>query len=332
MSKMMTDFVGSKLFITGGTGSFGQALVAELMKDHSHVKEVTVFSRDEYKQYQMRRRFPLEYYPRLRFVLGDIRDQQALSEALEGTDTVIHAAALKQNPAGELYPDEFYKTNVEGTRHLIRAAKATKVERVLALSTDKAVYPTSAYGASKLCAEKLLLAANEKSKASRFSVMRLGNLLGSRASVMPALLEAHHEQIGQINITHPDMTRFSLTLSQSLTYCTDVLSMMQGGEIFVPKMSAYRLRDLVRALLPEVKVVATGPRASEKMHELALSTEEARFGYAYQEFFVICPDPQSHSYWKVKGRKLEEDFAYSSDHPERLLKLTDLRHLIEHTK
>lgn len=332
MSNTMTDFVARRLCITGGTGSFGQALVAKLLEEKNHVDELTVFSRDEYKQYRLRRRFREGSYPTMKLVLGDIRDQYALREALEGMDTVIHAAALKQNPAGEENPDEFIKTNVEGTRHLIRAAKEANVKRVLALSTDKAVYPTSAYGASKLCAEKLLMAAQEKSNVTRFSVFRLGNLLGSRASVVPALLETEGLDAGKVSITHPKMTRFSLTLQESVAYCMQAVNIMQGGEVFVPKMSAYRLQDLVTALLPQAELQVTGPRASEKMHELALSVEEARYGYSFKNFFLICPGPHSNLFWKDRGEPLSDDFFYSSDHPERLLQVAELRQMMDSIK
>lgn len=332
MSNTMTDFAPRNVCITGGTGSFGQALLSKLLFTRTALASVKVFSRDEHKQYRLRRSFPEDRFPQLKFVLGDIRDQYALREALEGMDTVIHAAALKQNPAGEQNPDEFIKTNVEGTRHLIRAAKAAKVARVLALSTDKAVHPSSAYGASKLCAEKLLQAAQEKCKTTRFSVLRLGNLLGSRASVVPALLEAQNQQASKVRITHPEMTRFSLKLQESVDHAWQATAMMQGGEVFVPKMSAYRLQDLVEALLPGVEVQVMGPRASEKMHELALSVEEARHAYDYRHFFVICPSSHCHQYWRDKGQSLSEDFSYSSHHPEGLLDVAALRQMLDSIK
>lgn len=326
----MTDLSAKKILITGGTGSFGKALVKKLLDTHPDIQSLTIFSRDEYKQYQMRRHYPSEKFSRLHFVLGDIRDQSAFTDAVIGTDIIIHAAALKQNPTGELYPDEFYKTNVEGTRNLTKAARAANVPQVLALSTDKAVYPTSAYGASKLCAEKLLMAAQERSDFTQFSVLRLGNLMGSRASVVPALIEDENQQT--VSITHPDMTRFSLSLSKSVDHCLQTLTFMMGGEIFIPKMSAYRLRDLVRVLRPNTEIRSTGPRAAEKMHELALSAEEARFGFSDQGFFIVCPVSSSFNHWKKRGVPLNPHFTYSSNQPDLLLSTEELRKLIDSTK
>ncbi len=326
----MTDFSAKKILITGGTGSFGKAFVKKLLYTCPDIQSLTIFSRDEYKQYQMRRAYPSDKFSRLHFVLGDIRDQSAFADAVMNMDIIIHAAALKQNPIGEQYPDEFFKTNVEGTRNLIRAARAVSVPQVLALSTDKAVYPTSAYGASKLCAEKLLTAAQEKSNSSQFSVLRLGNLLGSRASIVPTVLDDNKQQT--VSITHPDMTRFSLSLTESVDYCLQTLKSMVGGEIFVPKMSAYRLLDLVRSLKPMAEITSTGPRAAEKMYELALSTEEARFGFSVQDFFVVCPVSASYQHWQKKGEPLSDLFSYSSDHPDRLLSTEELCALIDSTK
>ena len=326
----MTDFPAKKILITGGTGSFGKALVKRLLNAHPDIQSLTIFSRDEYKQYQMRRQYPSEKFSRLHFILGDIRDQSAFTDAVIGKDIIIHAAALKQNPTGERYPDEFYKTNVEGTRNLIKSAVASNVPRILALSTDKAVYPTSAYGASKLCAEKLLMAAQERSDFSQFSVLRLGNLLGSRASVVPTLLEDENQQM--VSITHPDMTRFSLSVAESVDFCLKAQKKMVGGEIFVPKMSAYRLKDLVHVLKSKAEIRLTGPRAAEKMHELALSAEEARIGFSDQDFFIVCPVSSSFKHWKKRGAPLTPHFTYSSNQSDLLLSTGELRKLIDSTK
>jgi FlaA1/EpsC-like NDP-sugar epimerase len=325
----MPNLSNQHILVTGGTGSFGQALVALFQASFPDIRSVTVFSRDEYKQYQMRKAIAAAKDSGIKFILGDIRDQQALSEACEGMDVIIHAAALKQNPAGEENPDEFIKTNVDGTRNLIRAAKARGVAKVLALSTDKAVYPVSTYGASKLCAEKLLLAeAGKNVPSTRFSVLRLGNLLGSRASVVPALAEK--KGIDHVSITHPEMSRFSLSLEESVQHCLQVLELMQGGEVFVPAMAAYRLKDLVKAILPDATIKASGPRVAEKMHELALSPEESRFGFSADGLFVLCTDQSpAMAYWQKQAARLPEDFVYSSEFPRHQLTIKELQEMLQ---
>lgn len=316
------------ILITGGTGSYGQALVKKLLHEFSDVKAVTVFSRDEYKQYEIQRSFPKAQFPALQCVIGDVRDQDALFQATKGVDIVIHAAALKQNISGEQYADEFIKTNVEGTRHLIKAAVNNEVKKVLLVSTDKAVYPTTLYGASKLCAEKLLLSANTShSESSLFSVLRLGNLFGSRGSISSAL--NHMLKEDALHITDPEMTRFSLTIEDSIRHTLKVLEHMNGGEIFIPKMDAYRLGDLIQALKKDIKMISSGPRLTEKMHEISLSSEEARFSVQWEDFFVfVSPQLRSNTYWQNTGSAVPHDFEYSSLSVPKL-NFTELKQLID---
>ncbi|MDF9798022.1 UDP-N-acetylglucosamine 4,6-dehydratase [Catalinimonas alkaloidigena] len=308
----MIKFNQQHLLITGGTGSYGQVLVKKLLSANTDLKYVTVFSRDEYKQYEMRRKFPTTQYPALQFMIGDIRDQEALLQATKKVDIVIHAAALKQNISGEQFSDEFIKTNVDGTRNLIKVALQNEVKQVLCLSTDKAVYPTTLYGASKLCAEKLLLAANSKQKNTTvFSVLRLGNLFGSRGSISSDLKNRLADET--ITITDPDMSRFSLTMEESIALTLKVLEVIKGGEIFIPKMDTYRLGDLMIALNKDVEIKSSGPRLTEKTHEIALSSEEARFTFEWENFYVfISPTAGPYLYWQKKGSPVPHDFEMNS--------------------
>ncbi|WKN31468.1 polysaccharide biosynthesis protein [Porifericola rhodea] len=307
----MNKLTGKSILVTGGTGSFGQALIGHLLGIKQSFSSITVFSRDEYKQYQMRRKY--NEVTNLRFIIGDVRDEKALTEACRNIDVVIHAAALKQNISGEVYPEEFIKTNIDGTRNLIRAAVHEQVEKVIALSTDKAVYPTTLYGASKLSAEKLLVGANEKyADLTQFAIIRLGNLFGSRGSVLYALNEdsAQHE----VRITQPKMSRFSLSMEEGVHSALKVLECMKGGEVFVPKMSAYTLEKLVRAMGLKLAKQDTGPRLTEKIHEQALSSEEVRYTFEWENFYIyLNPNTQQYQHWKQTGKKLPETFEYRSD-------------------
>ncbi|MEK6477046.1 SDR family NAD(P)-dependent oxidoreductase [Catalinimonas sp. 4WD22] len=308
----MVNLTQKNILITGATGSYGQALVERLLYQFPELKSLSVFSRDEYKQHEMQRRFPSKQFPALQYIIGDIRDQEALLQATKGIDIIIHAAALKQNISGERFSDEFIKTNVEGTRNLIKAAVQNDIRQVLSLSTDKAVYPTTLYGASKLCAEKLLLAANTYCEQStRFSILRLGNLFGSRGSISSELKDKLSED--SIMITDPEMTRFSLTMEESIELTLKVLKEIKGGEIFIPQMQAYRLGDLIHALKQEVNIISSGPRLTEKMHEIALSSEEARFTVEWENFYVfVSPQAQSYAHWQQKGSAVPHDFEMNS--------------------
>ena len=238
------------ILITGGTGSFGRAMVEKILSDSPEIERLVVFSRDELKQYEMSLDFPPERYPQLRFFLGDVRDASRLKRAIEGVDTVIHAAALKQVLAAEYNPFEFVRTNILGSQNLIDACLDSGVNRVVALSTDKAAAPVNLYGASKLAADKLFLAANNivGSRDLRFSVVRYGNVLGSRGSVFPLFLK--QREYGYVTVTDPSMTRFSLTLTDGVNFVWESLKNLKGGEVAVPKLPSYRLRDVVEAIAP----------------------------------------------------------------------------------
>ncbi len=273
------------ILISGGTGSFGQAFVKRLLED-SNVKRIVVYSRDELKQYDMQNKFS---DVRLRFFIGDVRDKARLARALRGIDTVVHAAALKHIPIAEYNPTECIHTNIGGAENVIDAAIDCGVERVLALSTDKAVNPVNLYGASKLAAEKLFVAANHLSAgATKFSVVRYGNVAGSRGSVIP-FFRARAKSGASIPITDAQMTRFWITLDQGCSFVLDSLDRMQGGEIFVPKLTATRITDLARAIAPQARQEIVGIRPGEKLHEVMISQEEARNTRDHGDYYAIYP-------------------------------------------
>lgn len=290
------------ILITGATGSFGNAFVKRLL-DQSLADRIVVYSRDELKQYEMAIRFGHD--PRLRFFLGDVRDLARLRRALRGVDTVVHAAALKQIPAAEYNPDECLKTNVGGAQNVVEAALDCQVGKVVALSTDKAVNPVNLYGASKLAAEKLFVAANNLAghDGPRFSVVRYGNVVGSRGSVIPFFRE--RAATGILPITDPRMTRFWITLEQGVSLVLKSLDLMQGGEIFVPRLPATRIVDLATYMAPGCRQEIIGIRPGEKLHEVLISREEARITREYRDYFVIGGNP--HTGWPV-----DDEFEYSS--------------------
>lgn len=298
------------ILITGGTGSFGQAFVKRLLEDRN-VGRIVIYSRDELKQHEMSQRF---VDPRLRFFIGDVRDGNRLRRALRDIDTIVHAAALKHIPIAEYNPIECIKTNIGGAENVIDAAIDCGVSRVLALSTDKAVNPINLYGASKLAAEKLFVAANHLSGADgcRFAVVRYGNVFGSRGSVIPFFRRKAQEG-GAIPITDARMTRFWITLEQGVKFVLDSLDRMRGGEIFVPKLPATRITDLATAIAPHAKQEIVGIRPGEKLHEVMISREEARSAYDFGDHYRIYPpiqlwaSPLSHG-----GMPVAADFEYSS--------------------
>ncbi|MGI9399743.1 MAG: UDP-N-acetylglucosamine 4,6-dehydratase (inverting), partial [Rhizobiaceae bacterium] len=255
------------ILITGGTGSFGNQFVKTLLERYPDIRRLVVFSRDELKQFEMSQRFPNADHPGLRYFLGDVRDDRRLRRALEGVDIVVHAAALKQVPAAEYNPFEFIKTNVLGAQNLIEACLDTDVSKLVALSTDKAAAPANLYGATKLCSDKLFVAANNivGNRPLRFSVVRYGNVMGSRGSVIPFFLK--RRETGILPITHEDMTRFSITLEQSVDMVLWSIENTLGGEIIVPKIPSYRISDLARAIGPECETPVVGIRPGEKIHE-----------------------------------------------------------------
>ena len=325
---MLKDAV---IAITGGTGSFGRRMGATLVKHHSP-KKVIVFSRDELKQYQMAQEFSPAQYPCMRYFIGDVRDEARLLEAFGDVDYVVHAAALKQVPTAEYNPFEAIKTNILGGQNVIRAAIERGVKRVVALSTDKAANPINLYGATKLCSDKLFVAANGMGipKGTSFSVVRYGNVVASRGSVIPFFLDRRDS--GVLPITHNEMTRFSITLQQGVDFVIQAFERMHGGEIFVPKLPSYRILDVAKAIAPEARVEDVGIRPGEKIHEVMVPADESWHTVEFDDFFVIQP---THGWWhrgelllEAGGTLCENGFSYSSGENDQWLTVDDLRALV----
>lgn len=311
------DWSEQVVLVTGGTGSFGRKLIETLLHRHS-AKKLIVFSRDEHKQHDMRMA-GLDA-PHLRYFLGDVRDIDRLRRAMQGVTTVVHAAALKHVPACEYNPIEAVLTNVMGARNVIEAALDCGVERVLALSTDKAVNPVNLYGATKLVAEKLFVQANSYrgTGPTRFSCVRYGNVVGSRGSVVPLFLQ--QRRAGRVTITDPQMTRFWLTIEQAVDFVLRALGDMQGGEIFVPKLPSLSVQELQQVIAPQAKVEVIGSRPGEKLHEVLIGEDESRLAREYDDMFIIEP---AYAWWTHDrpngGVSLEAGTCYRSDqNPQRL--------------
>ena len=283
------------ILVTGGTGSFGRKFVEIVLKEY-RPKKLIVFSRDELKQHEMRQLYDDQAPggPPIRYFIGDVRDAQRLHRAMTGVDIVVHAAALKQVPACEYNPFEAVLTNVMGAKNIIDAAIDCKVKRVLALSSDKAVNPVNLYGATKLCAEKLFVQSNAYAgrEGTRWACARYGNVVGSRGSVIPIFLQ--QRRTGRITITHPDMTRFWLTLEQGVRFVIHGIERMHGGEIFVPKIPCMGITDLFNAIAPECRAEYIGIRPGEKLHEVLVSEDEARHTLEVEDMYVILP---AHPWW-----------------------------------
>jgi len=315
------------VLVTGGTGSFGKKFVEIMLREY-HPKRLVILSRDELKQHDMRAAGYDD--ARLRYFIGDVRDPSRLQRAFSGVTVVVHAAALKQVPACEYNPFEAIQTNIMGGRNVIDAAIDQGVERILALSTDKAVNPVNLYGATKLCAEKVFVQANAYAGAqeTRFSCARYGNVVGSRGSVIPVFVEQRKH--GKITVTDPRMTRFWLTLEHGVRFVIRAIEQMHGGEIFVPKIPSMRLVDLAEVVAPGCAIEFIGIRPGEKLHEVLLSEDEARNAVELDEMYIIQP---SHPWWKkanwVHARALPQGFRYTSDSNEQWLSHEQLQELIE---
>ena len=312
------------MLITGGTGSFGRRFT-EIVLKYCQPKKLIVLSRDEVKQGEMAREFQ---DPRLRFFLGDVRDRDRLHRAFHDVDIVIHAAALKQVPAAEYNPFEVVKTNVIGAQNVIDVAIDTGVAKVIALSSDKAANPINLYGATKLCADKMFIAANSYSGGSgtRASIVRYGNVVGSRGSVIPFFVGLRTR--GVLPITDTRMTRFWITLEQGVTLVLGALGWMRGGEIFVPKIPSMKVVDLARAIAPECRLEVVGIRPGEKLHEVMIPVDEARYTYEYETHYVIAPAFHEWSvfdYSSNGGRRVGDDFTYTSDGNSHWLTVEELR-------
>jgi UDP-N-acetylglucosamine 4,6-dehydratase len=321
------DIQGKVVLITGGTGSFGNAFTRALL-DHHDPAAVRVYSRDELKQYDMLRRFDDD--ERLRFLIGDVRDGDRLALAMRGVDVVVHAAALKQVPACEYNPFEAVQTNVHGAKNVVSAAIANSVPKVLALSTDKAVNPVNLYGATKLCAEKIVTQGNAYAGeiTSRFATVRYGNVVGSRGSVIP--LFKRQAQEGELTITDETMTRFWITLEEAVDFVVNSLEVMHGGEVFVPKIPSMRVTDIADALAPGVPRRIVGIRPGEKIHEVLLTEDESRHAVSRDGCYAIFP---SFKFWgngnHRDGEELTPGFRYSSDRNDQWLGTNDILRMSE---
>ena len=322
----MYSLHGKSLLITGGTGSFGKLFVKTAL-ERLDLKKLVVFSRDELKQFEMQQKIS---HPRLRYFIGDVRDQRRLHRALDGIDVVVHAAALKQVPTCEYNPFEAIRTNVLGAENVINECIDQGVERVIALSTDKAANPINLYGATKLCSDKLFVAGNVYvgQKATRFSVVRYGNVVGSRGSVIPFFLK--QRRTGILPITDPRMTRFWITLQQGVDFVIDSLQRMHGGEIFVPKIPSMNIMDLAQTLAPECKTEVVGIRPGEKLHEVMVPEDDARNSVELADRYVIQP---AFSWFEDEqyndAKKCPDGFRYGSDNNSQWLTRQDLAAVVK---
>lgn len=313
------------VLVTGGTGSFGKKFIKKALE--SNAKKVIIFSRDELKQYEMKQEFE---DTRLRFFIGDVRDPQRLHRAFDGVDIVIHAAAMKHVDACEYNPFEAVKTNIHGAQNVIEAAINCGVEKVIALSTDKACSPVNLYGATKLASDKLFVAANAYvgAKKTRFAVVRYGNVVGSRGSVVPFFKKVRHT--GVLPVTDERMTRFWITLDQGVQFVIDNLERMHGGEIFVPKIPSMKVVDLAKAIGPECKIEIIGIRPGEKLHEAMIMEDDARHTVEFEDYYVIQPElPFLSKKFDCGGKKLPEGFAYTSDNNNDWFSVEQLMDLVE---
>jgi UDP-N-acetylglucosamine 4,6-dehydratase len=327
----------SSVLITGGTGSFGKKFVETIFRRQPDIRRVVIYSRDELKQFEMAQSYPSSQFPNLRFFIGDVRDQDRLRLAMEGIDTVIHAAALKQVPTAEYNPFECIKTNVIGAQNVIEAAMATGVKDVVALSTDKAAAPINLYGASKLCSDKLFIAANNirGHRDLKFSVVRYGNVMGSRGSVIPFFLEKRKS--GVLPITDPSMTRFNISLDEGVSMVFFALENALGGEIFVPKIPSYRITDIAEAIGPDCEHPVIGIRPGEKFHEEMITASDSQNTIETKDYYIIVPNSQDISCKSVMDRycthynaqPVAAGFCYSSGENTDWLNAAQIRDLIK---
>lgn len=321
------------VLITGGTGSLGKALTSHILNNFPDVKRLVIFSRDEQKQFQMAQEFPENEFPQLRFFIGDVRDKERLKSAFKGVDYVIHAAAMKHVPIAEYNPDECIKTNVFGAQNVINACFENNVQRVVALSTDKACAPINLYGATKLTSDKLFVAANNIKGSSSivFSVVRYGNVMGSNGSVIPFFLKKRKE--GKLPITDPNMTRFNISLAGGVGMVMYALENAWGGEIFIPKIPSYRITDVAEAIGPECEQVIVGIRPGEKVHEEMITSSDSFYSYDLGKYYTILPATHK---WNLNAFKekfdaklVEPGFCYNSGENIEWETVTSLRALIK---
>ena len=306
----MTNEYKLRIFLTGGTGSFGRSFINTFLDD-SQVEKIIVFSRDELKQFELR---GLVSSPKLEFILGDVRDRNRVIEASKGCNLIVHAAAMKQIVAAEDNPLEAIKTNVNGAENIIEAAIQNKISKVIALSTDKAANPANLYGATKLCSDKLMVAANflPNNQTTKFSVVRYGNVVGSRGSVIPFFKD--HVTLGFLPITDERMTRFWITLNEGVNFVMQAVGEMEGGEIFVPKISSFKVLDVAKIIAPSLPIKVIGIRPGEKLHEIMVTEDDSINTVEMNEFYVILsPKKIEKSKFSSKGKKVPIGFKFSSD-------------------
>ena len=319
-------YADKTVLVTGGTGSFGKKIVARLLNS-TEIRKVIVFSRDELKQYEMQQLYRGE--SRIRFFIGDVRDYDRLFRAFDGVDYVVHAAALKQVPAAEYNPFEAVKTNINGAQNIIEAAINQRVDRVIALSTDKACAPINLYGATKLVSDKLFIAGNAYSGAhrTRFAVVRYGNVVGSRGSVVPLFKKLAGN--GSLPITDPRMTRFWITLDQGVQFVMTCLERMHGGELFVPKIPSTKVTDLAKAIDSEAELEIVGVRPGEKLHEEMITVHDSRSTIDMGDYYVVQPEMEWWPKHETEGCPVPEGFHYSSDKNEQWLTQEEIAEMLE---
>lgn len=329
----MFSFSGKIVLITGGTGSLGKALTKTILERNPDVKKIIIYSRDEQKQFVMAQDYPIEQYRNVRFLIGDVRDFDRLKRAFQGVDYVIHAAAMKHVHIAEYNPDECVKTNIGGAENVIRAALETSVQRVVALSTDKACAPINLYGATKLTSDKLFIAANNIKGVNpiRFSVVRYGNVMGSNGSVMPFFMS--RRKTGILPITEPTMTRFNISLQEGVDMVLHALEHAWGGELFVPKIPSYKITDVATAIGPECKQVVVGIRPGEKIHEEMITSSDSFSTYDLGKYYVILPQVTT---WNLEAflkefsaTKVPQGFKYNSGDNDQWVGIEDIRTLIK---
>ena len=330
-------FNNKVIFISGGTGSFGKEFVKDILKNYKP-KKIIIFSRDELKQYELSQYFNNN---RLRFFLGDVRDADRLMLALKGVDFVIHAAALKQVPAAEYNPTESIKTNIHGAENIIRASLANNVKKIIALSTDKAANPINLYGATKLVSDKLFIAANNIAGNQKisFSVVRYGNVAGSRGSIIPLFKEIVNSKSNKfIPITDTKMTRFWITLSEGVNFVKESFQLMKGGEIFVPKLPSVKIVDLAKAIAPKHKIKIIGIRPGEKIHEIMCPSDNAEDTIEFKKYYCIKPSikfSNTKTNYKInnkgeKGKFVNKNFEYNSGKNKHFLKINEIKKFLNY--
>ena len=326
MKKNKNYFAGKTILITGATGSFGKAFLGYLLKNYINIRKIIVFSRDELKQFDLSLEYPERKYPNLRYFLGDVRDKDRLLSVTENVDYVVHAAAQKQVPAAEYNPFEAIKTNIIGAQNLIEACITQNVKKVIALSTDKAVAPQNLYGATKLCSDKLFISANEikgKKKIS-FSIVRYGNVMGSRGSVIPVFLK--QKKTGKVMITDENMTRFNVLMDKAIETVIWSLQNSKGGEVIIPKAPSYRIEDLAKAIAPKCQKKVIGIRPGEKLHEEMINQNDAMYTYELKDKYIISHKKNDYLN-KPNIKKVKKNFSYNSKE-NKFLTINEIKKLV----